>query len=131
MKLLIKFFIFFIGTFHGSLQTSAPLTKENLKRLQQGLPLKLQFKPTIKRQPLTKQERHALGVAYLRQQKTKEVERKINKFFETLKRFYQRENQLKPTPYTRYEQEKLKRTDSSQRYPSLDQYFQQKKAAKS
>ncbi len=123
MKLSIKFFIITFCIFSSFIQTSARLTQENLHRLQHNLPLKSsEFPLKTNQKPLTRQEQHKLGVSYLRSFKSVTINEKIQQFCAYLKKH---ENTKKSF------QEKFQRTNSSQRYQSLLQYFQNQYAAKS
>ena len=75
IKNFIKFFMLSCFIITTQLHTSAPLTKRNLERLQQGLPLdpgnfhafSTTTPATIARTPFSKTRRCFLGIAYLRQ----------------------------------------------------------------
>lgn len=133
MNKSFKLFLIFSCVFTNIIKTSAPLTKENLRRLQKGLPLQpkykelpLQPKYVVPKtgKPLTRLEQYELGTHYSRRQETDD-------FFTKLHKNPFPSNKRSKNPYTRYEQEKFQRLNSAKKYPALHEYFGNTNQAKS
>ncbi len=124
MNKSFKLFLIFSCVFTNTIKTSAPLTKENLRRLQKGLPLQPKYVIPKTGRPLTRQEQYELGTHYSRSQET-------DHFFKKLHQNPFPSNTRSKNPYTRYEQEKFQRLSSAEKYPALHEYFANKNQAKS